>query len=232
MGATKKVILFIVEGQTDADSLNPILKKLFIDNNIRFHIVRGDITTKNGISSQNAVVKVDECIKQEMEKYRFKVSDIIRIIHIIDTDGAFVPDTNVVYDDTDSIKYTLNTIYTSNVEYIIRRNHIKKEVVSRLISTGSIRKIPYEIYFMSRNLEHVLHNKMHILSDEEKEDLADSFAEKYKNDINGFKDFIQNEDFTVKGNFRETWAYIFADCNSLKRNSNLHLMLKENPRDN
>lgn len=230
MAETKKVVLLIVEGPTDADALNPILKKLFEDSTVRFHIVHGDITIKDDINSRNAVTKVNGCIKQEMQRYRYKAADLLRVIHIIDTDGAFSPDECVVYESIDHVAYTDALIKTSNVEGIIRRNKTKREVVRRLASTGKIQSIPYELYYMSRNLEHVLHGISEVLTDEEKRDYADEFADKYENDLDGFKQFICSSDFAVKGSFNETWEYIFQGSNSLKRHSNMHLMLKENPR--
>jgi len=231
MTKTKKVILLIVEGPTDADSLNPILKKLFEDSMVRFHIVHGDITIKDDINSKNAITKVNECIKQEMQRYRYKAGDILRIIHIIDTDGAFSPNESVVYENVKHVIYTDELIKTSNVEGIIRRNKTKKAVVLRLISTRKIQTIPYEAYYMSRNLEHVLHDNPETLTDDEKRYYADAFADKYENDLEGFKAFICNSDFAVEGDYKETWEYIFRGSNSLKRNSNIHLMLKENSRE-
>ena len=231
MSVSKKIILLIVEGPTEADSLNPILKKIFSENNIKFHIVHGDITIKNGIKSCNAVTYINKCIQQEMEKYRFKKKDIIRIIHIIDTDGAFIPDVNIEYGNVEKILYNDNSIITSNVEYIRNRNRIKKEVVERLYSTGNVNKIPYEIYYFSRNMEHVLHDNTESISDDRKEELADLFADKYKDNIDLFIRFINNSDFTVNGDFNTTWKFILDNNNSLKKYSNIHIMLKKNPRE-
>ncbi len=42
---TKKVILFIAEGPTDEETLSPVLKKIFQKEDVRFHIVHGDLTS-------------------------------------------------------------------------------------------------------------------------------------------------------------------------------------------
>lgn len=231
MAKTKRVILFIVEGATDEDTLNPILKKIYNDTTLRFHIVRGDITTEPGTTSRNVVTKVYECVKEEKEKYRFKLSDVVKIVHIIDTDGSFVSKEKVVFEDRDRIEYTTSEIKTYDVEYIRRKNEQKSDVVSRLRATGKINSIPYEIYYMSRNLEHVLHNVSDDLTTDEKIELADAFVDEYENNIEGFIEFISKSSFSVQGNFNETWEFIYDGVNSLNRYSNIHLMLKENPRE-
>ena len=39
---------------------------------------------------------------------------------------------------------------------------------------------PYEIYYFSRNMEHVLHDRAENLTDDEKEDLAFDIADQYQ----------------------------------------------------
>lgn len=231
MGASKKVILLIVEGPSDSSTLNPILKQIFSENNVRFHIVYGDITIANGISSINAVKHVNNCIKQEMQTTKYRKQDFIRIIHIIDTDGAFISDEDINYADVNEILYNDTSIITSKVDQIKYRNETKRKVVERLYRTGKVNDIPYEIYYFSRNMEHVLHDESGNLTDDEKERKADEFVDTYKNDINSFINFIKNSDFAVQGDFNATWDFILKNNNSLKRHSNIHLMLKDNPRE-
>lgn len=230
MGASKKVILLIVEGLSDSSTLNPILKKIFSENNIRFHIVHGDITIANGISSKNAVIHVNDCIKKEMGISKYRKQDLIRIIHIIDTDGAFISDKDIIYSNVNEISYNDSSIKTSKVDQIINRNKTKREVVERLYKTGKVHNTPYEIYYFSRNMEHVLHNESGNLTDDEKGRKADEFVDTYENDIDSFINFITKSDFAVDGDFNTTWDFILKNNNSLKRHSNIHLMLRDNPR--
>lgn len=102
---TKKVILFIAEGPTDEDALSPVLKKIFQNSHVRFHVVHGDLTSDFTVDNSNAVKTVNSHIKMELDRYGFKRSDIIRVIHLIDTDGAFIPNANVVAGDVEHIQY-------------------------------------------------------------------------------------------------------------------------------
>lgn len=80
---------------------------------------------------------------------------------------------------------------------------------------------PYEIYYFSRNMEHVLHNIPTDLSDDEKEDLAWETANRYKEQPEEFLQFLKEGEFFVPGNYEETWRSIFENSNSLKRYCNL-----------
>ena len=79
---------------------------------------------------------------------------------------------------------------------------------------------------MSCNLDHVLYNKRNS-SDEEKEENAYSFAKKYKNDVDGFIDYISNSDFSTDCTYEESWNYIEEGMNSLERNTNLNICINE-----
>lgn len=79
-------------------------------------------------------------------------------------------------------------------------------------------------------MEHVLHNESGNLTDDEKGRKADEFVDTYENDIDSFINFITKSDFAVDGDFNTTWDFILKNNNSLKRHSNIHLMLRDNPR--
>ena len=79
---------------------------------------------------------------------------------------------------------------------------------------------------MSCNLDHVLYNKRNS-SDEEKENDAYAFARKYKDDIKGFISYMFDSDFSANTNYEESWKYIEEGMNSIERNTNLNLCIKE-----
>ncbi|MFV0529089.1 MAG: hypothetical protein ACK5MN_10270 [Lachnospiraceae bacterium] len=220
----KKVILFIVEGPTEETSLSPICKKIFQREDVRFHVVHGDITTAQEIGSTNAVTEVTKHICLEMERYGFRRSDILKIIHIIDTDGSFIPDSCVKLGTEQKIHYEATEIRTSNPQTIRNRNHKKSSVIQRLYSTNKIGTIPYKIYYFSRNMEHVLHNISIALSDDKKTEYADLFADKYTNNTEDFIHFLTYSEFSTPGSYLESWKYIFSGLNSLQRHSNIHLL--------
>lgn len=221
---SRKVILFIVEGPTDEDALSPVLKKLFQNMRVHFHVVHGNISTDLAIDSDNAIKTVNGHIKREMDRYGFKRSDMIRVIHLIDTDGAFIPNANVVAGDVEKLQYEEDRMIAKAVAQTIARNERKQRVLHRLYPAKKVGGIPYTVYYFSRNLEHVLHNENGDLTDDQKADCADQFAETYSDDPESLVRFLSESDFTVPGDYGETWRFIFEGTNSLHRHCNVHLI--------
>ncbi len=229
MGAkTRKVILFVVEGPTDEETLGPVFKKIFQREDVRFHVVHGDMTSNWSVSGANALKTVYKHIEVERKRYGIEKRDIMKVIHLVDLDGTFIPQDRVVLGTEGVVKYFDDRIESSDPDRIIDRNHRKSLVLQRLFGADAVGKIPYSIYYFSRNLEHVLHNNMQELTDDEKISYADAFADRYGTDQKGFQAFISNSEIAVSGDFHETWNFITQGLNSLHRYCNLHLLFKEN----
>ncbi len=226
---TKKVILFIAEGPTDEETLSPVLKKIFQKEDVRFHIVHGDLTSNWSVTAQNAVKTVNQHIDIERKRYGFDKKDILKVIHLVDMDGAFILEDKVVYGNHDEILYFGDHLETRSPETVINRNKRKSQILSRLSLTGKIGTIPYSIYYFSRNLEHVFHNSRKNLTDEEKVIYADTFADRYSLNPAAFISLLSGNDFTVPGDYRDTWEFISHGTNSLNRYSNFHLLFSSPP---
>jgi len=219
--SSKKIILFIVEGITDQTCLGMALNSLLTSNSIKFAITYGDITTKAGASPATIVKSLGLVVVNFLSGV-FEPSDIQEVVHLVDTDGAFIPDA-AVQSHGSSIYYDDDFIYTDNVRYILDRNANKKRILNKLITLPTVLGvIPYKAYFFSCNLDHALHNRNN-LSIEEKKQAANNFEDRYANDLPGFVSFINSSVFAVAGNYAESWAFIKLDTNSLKRFSNFHL---------
>lgn len=228
MGKTKKVIFFLVEGPTDESALSPVLKRIFSSSEVHFHIIHGDITLENGITAQYAIKYVADRIDAEMGKYAYRRSDILQIVHLIDTDGVFISPELVKPMADNGIRYCKDHIETGTVEAVQYRNQKKSAVVSKLCAAPKMLKtIPYSIYYFSRNMEHVLHNREENLTKEQKIELADAFADCYENKPEEFLLFIKSGDVAAEGTYGQTWDFIRRGVNSLNRYSNLHLLFAQ-----
>ena len=220
---SKKVILVICEGDTDETALGYFFKQLYNNEKVLIHVEHGDITSKKGMKSTNIVSSIGNIVKKHATTNRLKKTDYWEIIHLIDTDGAFIPPTNVVFGEkTPEPFYSLSQIITNNVKGIQARNQNKKENICRLISTNHIWSIPYKVFYMSCNLDHVLYNKPNN-SPEGKENDSFSFFESYEENYSGFVDFLCNSNFSVKMNYKDSWTFICNGLNSLKRYTNLNI---------
>lgn len=223
----KKIVLVIVEGQSDDTALGIALNQLFDRDTVYIHIMHGDITTRKGVTSQNIVAKLGKDVTMFARSRHYTAKDFKQIIHIVDTDGVYIPNESIYEKlNCETVIYEENGIYTKDVKNIVERNKQKRENLFRLRTCGKIWNIPYRVYYMSCNLDHVLHNKQNS-TDEEKENDAYAFAKKYKSDLNGFVEFMCNSDFSINGEFKSSWEHIEKDMNSIKRYSNLGICVAE-----
>lgn len=222
----KKVILFLVEGASDLTSLE------FIDNintneTIKFQITSGDVTSKLNITPQNCREEINKILLSFLERSKLRKTDIIKIIHILDIDGVYIPEINIIEDkNIKKFLYTINGIVAPSKENVQKRNESKKQIVEKLLVTSKINSIPYEMYYMSCNLEHVLHDKLEDISEDEKKELANKFADRFYEKEIEFINFINNKDFKVLGDYKATWDFIKKDLNSVNRYSNFWLFFE------
>ena len=226
MGKMKQLVLFIVEGITDKVALEGVVSCMFDTSKTAIKITYGDITYDNSISPADVINQVYYHINNFCENERYSIENIEKIIHIIDTDGAFIDEKHIKKGENPKIKYFDDHIETDNVNYIISRNKHKSLLVKKLSCTKKIRDIPYQLLFFSRNMEHLLHNRYEELTDSEKMDLANEFADLFIENKEAFSTFINDNTFAVPGSYQETWNFIYKDTNSLKRFSNFHLAFK------
>ena len=225
--ARKKIVYVIVEGPSDEDALGVILSKLFDNNEVHIEVCHCDITSERGTTVNNICDKLGKLIKQYANDHSFKPEHFQQIIHLTDTDGVYIPRENIILNtEADEPLYTLTAIETYNPEGIAYRNEKKAAVLNRLVSTTSVWKVPYRIYYMSCNLDHVLYNKLNT-SDEEKEEDSYQFQKKYARDPDGFRTYICDSDFSVVANYRDTWKFIQEPLHSLERYTNFGLALPE-----
>lgn len=222
----KKVIAFIVEGLSDEAALGTVMKEYFSSNKVHFVVIHGDITLKDYVSKSNILTKISEQIESVKNKYRYKEEDFMRIIHIADTDGVYIPDMDVKKADVEKIQYYEDHISTKNLDLVVKRNKQKGDILRKLRSTGKVCGIPYKIYFNSCNLEHVLYGELRDYSDEEKQILSDEFAEQYEGKVDKFIEFISDASVAVMGTYKNTWDYIEKGRNSLNRHTNMNLLFK------
>lgn len=217
---SRKIVFVIVEGPSDEDALGVLFNRIYIKETVYVEVMHCDITTEKNATPSNIVAKVCDIVKRYAGR-QFRPNDFARIIHIVDTDGAFVP-ADAVIEDPEKQKpfYTGTAIYTRNKSGIEARNQRKGENLRRLSSTSTIWNIPYQIYYMSCNLDHALYGKQNS-SDVDKQRDSMCFAERYGDDIPSFLTFISDSEFSVKSEYRQSWQYIQEGLHSLERHTNL-----------
>lgn len=218
----KKVVYVIVEGPSDRKALGVLLSNIYENDRVHIYVTHGDITSDWRTTPANIVAKIGNSVKSYAADYYLKNKDFKEVIHIVDMDGAYISNSAIISDEeADKALYSTTEIHTCDREGIIERNNHKRANIERLKSLRTVwGNIPYSVYYMSCNLDHVLYNKLNS-TDEEKENDADEFAEKYEDDVPGFLEFINESDFSVVSDYQESWEYITKEQHSLERHTNL-----------
>ena len=224
---SKKIILLIVEGITEDISLRGILSEIFNDKKIEFCLVRTDITTREDIKPNNIKKELGNIVKNFLGR-TFRETDLQEVIHLVDTDGVYIPETNIEKDITlNNFVYSVDKIKAKDINKVIERNETKKTNLDVLISTNEVlKKIPYKVYYLSQNLEHFFHDKLNCTR-EEKNKLAQILEDKYIEDLNSFLIFVRDSKLKSPDDYSESWDYIKKSTNSLNRCSNIHIFLKD-----
>lgn len=221
---SKQIVLIIVEGISEKNALEGILKVLLQkENAIELVVYDGDILT-----SLDPVDKIIQKCKETIRVNGFLVSDIINIVQISDLDGCYVDDANIVRIASGSIKYNETTIECIEVEGIIARNLNKRNSIELLRTLTEIsiddEVIPFKLYYNSCNLEHVLYDQK-TMNKKQKTSKATSFALAYDTKERDFIPFIKLHTLTKVE--IQLWEHIKNDSNSLQKSSTLYFLFDE-----
>ncbi len=229
--ARKKIVFIIVEGPSDEVALGAVLSKVFDSSSVYVHIMFGDITTQSMAGNKTIVSSIGDVVKSYANSKHFKKSDFKEIIHIADTDGTFIPNDNIIEDEQkEEVFYSETEIRTKYKKRIEKRNETKSRHMQVLCSRNKVWDIPYRLFYMSCNLDHVLYNKLNS-TDEDKENDSYDFAMKYRLSPSDFVKFISESDFSVMTGYKDSWAYIQQGLHSLERHTNLGLCFSDDVTD-
>ena len=225
--ARKKIVYVIVEGPSDETALGVALSKVFDKETVYLETTHGDITTRKGVDTSNIFSKIGDMVREYTKRNPYKKADFLKIIHLVDMDGAYIPDDRIVENtDADRPIYSPTDIQTKSRNGIIFRNEQKRKNIDKLCTCSQIWDIPYRVYFMSCNLDHVLYNKLNS-SDDEKENDAYRFARKCKENTIDFVNYISKSEFSVMEGYKESWGFIKEELHSLERHTNFGLCFQE-----
>ncbi|MCR8855297.1 hypothetical protein [Lysinibacillus fusiformis] len=235
---TKKVLLIIVEGQTEQIILEDYLDAYFADTTIRFDVQREDVLTKWDAHKRipnikNSVIRV---IQSYLDKYKFLAKDLTAVVHITDADGCFIAPECVRVDENIEQKlfYTEDAILVKSdkrKEQIEQRNEMKARNARILIANDyfSINrlKVPYQLFYFSTNLEHVLWDERNEIPTE-KIHKADEFIENLSGTIEEYlKAYLPVDDeLPYREKMKKSWSFLMEGGHSLQRGTNVPLLFE------
>jgi len=223
--AKKKFILFIVEGLTEEVALYKALDNYLSIYQIKFEIVGGDILADYDTVPTNVLNKIGNLITQVKRSNFLQDSDILKVVHLVDTDGVYIDDGGISEDvEIEQYTYSSTDITCCDKRMCTDRNQRKQRLLNKIYSKKKLSECLYEVYFFSCNLDLVLYN-IYNLSDSQKFIYAKSFEMNFKDDSNKFKNYMVNNRFSLGLKYYESWEFIKKDRNSLKRYSNFDIFI-------
>ena len=249
----KKIILLLVEGPSDVEALaEPLANTIYaFDPDIEFYPCylgdnatvsmvsneRGDVTSKYGVDPSTVEHVIDKLYLQPFFlNTPFYPKDITKIVHVVDTDGAFIPHECVTSAAEGAVGhvYRNDRIETQDVQGIIERNERKAANLRHLASIATIRTgydrkkrpMPYGVYFFSSNLDHFLHGNANV-DNHKKVLLAKEFANSCCKSPSLFFDMIQGDKPYAGCGYANSWSLIQSGCSSLERHTNIGAFIDE-----
>lgn len=226
----KQVILVIVEGMSDKTVLSGLLPKLFGDYVFRFKIVHGDILTQASVTRDEILAHVNKQLSYAMQEYKYRADDIKEVIHLVDMDGVFINQDNIKeVKEISHIQYGREVMYVKDFSQILRRNKQKTLNLSRLVEATylkrSNRRIPYSLYYMSINLDHVVCNDPNLPSPYLKAKASYDFVESFRGKESSFIDFTKRLILGEANSYMTSWKAIEDSRHALTRATNLYFFI-------
>lgn len=201
----------------------------------------GDVTASVCVKPENIEMKIHHrFIKPVTLQEGIYPKKIARIIQIVDLDGVYLPDTCVApyapeRQNSERVYYDGENGFietdADKISEIVKRNKRKRDNLNYLLALpeGKIKigskKIPYEIYFFSSNLDAVIHHDANVEAG--KKYLADRFLRSHGLDPEDFAAFFLKDPCAVgQMGYRESWDFIRENSNSVKRYTNIDCLIR------
>lgn len=220
-----KPILFVVEGKSDKVSLEGAVRNIVREN--PYFIIQSDVTSDNHICPANIERVLATRLENELWKRRVKLKDFLKVVHLIDTDAAYLSDDkieeNVLNNGT---TYMSAKIIVRNKENIVDRNKRKRFNIQMLLDTEKLKGVPYSLYYCSVNLEHAFHNNPNACTVNQKIYLSNKMDDTYGDDPAAFIALLKSPEVCKFATYRDSWRYIQDEKNALERASNLYFAFK------
>ena len=237
----RKIVLFVVEGPTDADLLLPVFNAMLTSHDARSQEFHCDMLTapnhpakfyeSNSFypSETNPRNTVCDLVNRYLERWEYSPKYLECVLQVCDLDGAFIPDDHVRANPAlPDITYLPDAIVTPSPDALISDHRLKQGSTSALVSSDYLKlkrnqRVPYRLFYCSRNLEHAFCGLDGTLSDRDKRIHAARVAARYANDPQAFRRLLA--DLAAMhgnpGDWERSWRYALEGLHSLQRGSNL-----------
>lgn len=254
-----KNVVVIVEGKSDLKAFEVVLPELYecVDESYQVFFTRvleddilksGDITSKRGITPNNIEGLINKLlVGPVLARQKIYARDIDEIIHLVDMDGAYIPDDCITECSPEfnggKYFYGEDGISAPSVDDVRERNQRKRDNMDALIGISEDvfhvhqnpenprskqSKVPYFVYYFSSNLDHFLQGDPNLLDPRKKIAGGEKFALEYGKDPEAALNRLLNDpDAAGDLTYAESWEFIRQrNLNSIHRHTNIDLLIK------
>lgn len=227
----KRVVFVLVEGPTDKISLTRAFELAYCGKTVIVLPYGGDITTESTTCEANIKERIYEEMWFRLSQDRLDFDDVSEVVHVVDTDGAYVADKRIIADEScDSPFYNVarGVIRTWNKKALEERNRQKRDIIDCLVDCEDLFGIPYRVFYMSCNLDHVLSGDPNMPGDM-KMRAAKQFVARYGKEPDGLIGFLARSTFSSTEGYFESWdslRYEDSGLASIRRSTNLGIALE------
>lgn len=253
---SKAFVCFLVDGQSDIDSLQGPFQELFdqiggddIEVRFRYGIYQkktlGDITSRDIITPDNIEKQIHKLYFKNIDKSSdLGWSDVTTIIHLIDLDGAYVPEDSIrLFTEAeealaDSLKTNnkpKDTLYLDDHIAVrknlpLRRDTLKRkrQNIEKLLTLDTItfgnKSVRYALYYFSSNIDHFLHGNANMTGPEKMCHAAD-FAQEVQ-DTDSLVQYFSEHPGCSAEDYPQSWRCLRYGAASLQPRSNVHLLIE------
>jgi hypothetical protein len=248
MASERKVVLLIVEGSSDAKALKKGINEYFrlkgLSSLLECEVYGTDLTlhplqNDQGWTSPEEVLAnvkaaIAEFVKENQLREKIGLDEIGYIATLSDLDACYCPDSAVVFGRNPTGRDTVydfinKRIVCSNVTFIKQRNKNKVDAFGILHTENKIKYdethlFPFRAFYCNLNLEHALYDRLDILSEEDKDDAAFAFRQRFQGHPQEFADFLKSIPCLAE-DYPQSWEETLLKKKAFERLSNLSCFL-------
>lgn len=240
------IVVVVLEGPSDKKYLKQPLEAYFREkyNKTCRLVAVTDLTGNPEISEEEFFPQLRKSIEIGLSSKENMINEdvavmITEVVHIFDIDEAYIDNNHIIENtDKDEFFYTREGIQYCKKSDVEKRNKRKQKRIEFLLGQPEImlfdKTFPYNKYFYSVNIDDFHYDDALNLDKDTKNKKAAEYERKYlvkKSPQGKLKLFLKIFEKTNPKDFpktlSETWEYISRDNNSLKKCSNVFLIVSK-----
>ena len=223
---SNKKILIYVEGPSDMITIKALMDSLASEYEENIIVLKGDIFANWDIKDvkQHLEDKVQAfCSSNGLSIEK----DIERIIQITDSDGCFIADDNVILDHaSDGFSYEDDGIHSRNVDSVLLRNHRKSRNITKIFDCGNLCGVPFHLYYMSCNIDHVFHGERNMVSSN-KIGASKRLSKRMRMNPNEYRNLLNSSEIKLGTDYISSWKELMEGNESLNRHTNISYFFED-----